>query len=135
MRWPLGTAATVVSLVIVAVFTIASQARGPDETRASALLFAAAFLPMYWIAAGLAWRASQTEELDRTGRRAWQLIAFAHVVSAVHNALFYARQHAGFTAYDSALIAVALPILWYVAMFSALARLPRPMTTALERAA
>ncbi len=135
MRWPLGTAATVLSLAIVAVFTIASQARGPDESRESALLFAAAFLPMYWIAASLAWRASQTDELDPTGRRAWQIIAFAHVISALNNALFYARQHFGFTAYDSALIAVALPILWYIAMFAALARLPRPMTTGLERAA
>ena len=135
MRWPLGTAATTLSLAIVAIFTIASQGRGPDESRGSALLFAAAFLPMYWIAAGLAWRVSRTTELDRTGRRAWQLIAFAHTISALNNALFYARQHFGFTAYDSAVIAVTLPILWYIAMFAALARLPRPMTTGLERTA
>ena len=135
MRSSAGTAAVALSFAIVALFTIASRWRTPDESRGTAMLFAAAFLPLYWMAAALAWRASRTAELDRTGSRAWQLIAIANLVLAVNVALFYSSRYVGVPAGRDNLVFVALPLLWYAAMFAALARLPRRMDTRLERAA
>ena len=135
MRRSVGTAAVALSFAIVALFTLASRGRTPDESRGTAMLFAAAFLPLYWMAAALAWRASRTVELDRTGCRAWQLVAIANVVLAVNVALFYSSRYFGVPRGQADLIFVALPLLWYAAMFAALASLPRRMETRLERVA
>lgn len=98
------------------------------------MLFAAAFLPVYWVAAALSWRASRMGELDAEGSRAWQLIALANVIFAVNNALFFGSRHIGNFPGQGFIITVALPMAWYAAMYAALARLPRRGETGLERA-
>jgi signal transduction histidine kinase len=127
-----GRIAVAVSFAIFGAFALPE--RQPAEPAATSRLFATAFLPIYWIAAGLAWRASRTAELDAGGRRAWRLLAVAHALLAVDNALFFASRHVGGFPGQATLIAVVLPCLWYAAMFAGLARLTRRMATGLERA-
>lgn len=129
-----GRIAVAASLAIVVVFTLASQGRGPDESPATTALFATAFLPIYWIAAWIAWSASRAPELDAIGRRAWRLIALAHALLASNNVVFYVSRRLAPFPGDEALIALVLPALWYAAIFAALGQLPRSMTSSLERA-
>ena len=129
-----GRIAVAASFAIVAVFTLASQGRGPGESPATTAIFATAFLPIYWIAAWIAWSASRAPQLDAIGRRAWRLIALANALLACNNvAFFVSRRLAPFPG-DETLIALVIPALWYVAIFAALAQLPRSMTNSLERA-
>ena len=129
-----GRAAVAVSIVIFLVFAFASPARSGAEDPAVSRLFAAAFLPIYWIAALLAWQVSRTAELDNARKRAWELIAFANVVFAVNNGLFFAHRHFGLFPENGAVVFVVVPLFWYAAMFAALAQMPRAMSTSLERA-
>jgi signal transduction histidine kinase/CheY-like chemotaxis protein len=129
-----GRMAVAASFGILVAFTLGSQSRQPGESPGTSALFAAAFLPIYWLASVLAWRASHTTALDATGRRAWQLIALANAVLATNNIVFYVSRRLAPFPGDEALIALVLPALWYTAIFSALARLPRRLTISLERA-
>jgi hypothetical protein len=133
-EWP-GRIAVAVSLAIFGAF--AALNRDPAEPPAVSRLYATAFLPIYWIAAALAWRAARIPQLDAAGRRAWRLIAVAHALLAVDNALFFAGRQLGNAAAipgQGALVSVVLPCLWYAAMFAGLAGLTRAMETGLERA-
>ena len=129
-----GRIAVAVSFAILAAFTLGSQSRQPGESPGTTALFAAAFLPVYWIASVLAWRASQTAALDATGRRGWQLIALAHAVLATNNIIFYLSRRVTPLPGSEVLIALVMPALWYTAILSALAGIPRRMTSSLERA-
>jgi signal transduction histidine kinase len=130
-----GRTAVAAALALFAAFTVASQSRGPGESPATSMLFAVAFLPMYWMAAWLAWRASRTPALDSAGRRAWELIAIANALLGVGNAVFFVNRHIGSLPGHDALVSFVIPILWFIAMFAALARLRRAARTRLERAA
>ena len=129
-----GRIATATSFAIFAAFVLASRGRGPGESPAVTALFAAAFLPIYWIAAVLAWMASRTAPLAPRGRQGWRLIAVACALLATNNALFVAARHVGSFPGQALLVAVVVPLLWYAAIFAGLARLPRAMETGLERA-
>jgi signal transduction histidine kinase len=129
-----GRSSVVAALALFAAFTVASQFRAPGGSPVVAMLFAAAFLPLYWMAAWLAWRASRTPALDPAGRRGWELIAIANALLAISNAAFVANRHIGHVPGHDALVSFVIPILWFIAMFAGLAWLRRAVQTRLERA-
>ena len=129
-----GRIATAVSFAIFAAFVIASGARRPDESPLTRALFASAFLPIYWIAAALAWLASGSPALDARRRQGWRLIAVACALLACNNALFVASRNVGSFPGQDLVIGVVVPLLWYAAMFAGLSRLPRAVESGLERA-
>ena len=124
-RWAVGAAVAVAAAFLAAWARRTGDAPGP--------LYASFFLPLYPLAAVLAWRAAEAPRLDARGRQAWRTVAAACAVLGLNNLLFLAGQHF-VPSLRTPWIGVALQAVWYVLMFAALTRLPRPMETGLERA-
>ncbi|HEU0016268.1 MAG TPA: ATP-binding protein [Longimicrobium sp.] len=114
--------------VFMAVWALRADARQPPSA-----LYAAFFLPLYPLAALLAWRASDTPGLDARGRGAWRTLAAAAAVLGLNNVLFLLGRHF-VPALGNPWIWLALLAVWYVLVFAALTALPRAIETGLERA-
>jgi two-component system cell cycle sensor histidine kinase/response regulator CckA len=127
-----GRAAVGGAVLFVGVF-MAAWARRADAAQPPGALYAAFFLPLYPLAALLAWHAAKTARLDGRGRRAWRAVAIANAVLGLNNLLFLVGQHF-VPALRTPWIWLALQAVWYVLMFAALTGLPQAVETGLERA-
>ncbi|HEX6368513.1 MAG TPA: ATP-binding protein [Longimicrobium sp.] len=125
--------AAVGGAVLFFAFFMATWAERTDAVQSPSALYGALFLPLYLLAALLAWQAARTESLDGRGRRAWRTVAAANAVLGLNNVLFLAGQHF-VPALRVPWIWLALLAFWYLLMFAALAGLPRAAETGLERA-
>ncbi len=127
-----GRAAVAGAVLLSGVFMVAWVRRHSTAEPPSAL-YAAFFLPLFPLAALLAWDAARTPGLDARGRRAWRGLAAANALLGVNNLLFMVGQHFH-PAFRTPWLSLALQAAWYVLLFAALARLHTRPETGLERA-
>ncbi len=127
-----GRAAVGGAVLFVGVF-MAAWARRADGGQSASALYAAFFLPLYPLAALLAWHAAGTARLDGRGRQAWRTVAVANATLGLNNLAFMVGQHF-VPALRTPWTWLALQAVWYVLMFAALTGLPQAVETGLERA-